>query len=219
MLTFREVETAAYCPRKLYYRRRACEEDLGPPPGVRAIRELAHRYPTLLAGDDEAIRDVPVALSPSRLRSRLRRASARLEAWDALCEPPDRDVHVAGSDCRGVVHKRLPGPSLSLVFAGEPPDQGVWHPQSVRLVAAARALAHECEAPVERVYAEYPAYGVLRAVDLDARRLGAYRAAVRTARSIDGPPSRTNQRSKCEPCDYREECGVPTASLLSRLAP
>lgn len=216
MLTFREVAVAAYCPRKLYYRRRASDAELGPPPEVERVRSLATRYPAVLT-DDEALADAPIEVTPTQFRSRLGSAKASLDAWDDLADPPERDVLVTGGDCRGKLHKRLPGPSLSLVFAGEPPENGVWHPQTVRLVAAAQALADERETPVERVYAEYPAYGVVRAVSLDRRRVGAYREALRTARSVDGPPARTDQQAKCEPCEYANECGVQTRSLLTKL--
>jgi len=216
MLPFREVATAAYCPRKCYYRRRDPDVDRGPPPEVIAVRDLAFDYPTLLA-DDDALEAAPIAVTPTTFRSTLGAARARLDAWDALTEPADRDVFVSGDDCHGVVHKLLDGPTLSLVFAGDPPDRGVWHPQSVRLVAAARALADERGTPVERVYAEYPAHGAIRVVDVTARRLGAYRAARRTARSIDGPPARTRDKQKCDPCEYGDRCGVRTRSLLGRL--
>lgn len=216
MPTFREVAVAAYCPRKLYYRRRASEAELEPPDEVERVRDLAYRYPTLLA-DDDALAAAPVEVTPTQFRSRLGAAKARLEDWAALADPAERDVLVDGADCRGRIHKRLPGPGLSLVFAGEPPEHGVWQPQTVRLVAAARALAAERDASVERVYAEYPAHGVVRAVTVDRRRRGAYRAALRTARSIDGPPARTQQRAKCEACDFAGRCGVSTASLLSKL--
>lgn len=216
MPTFREVAVAAYCPRKLYYRRRASDVELGPPPEVERVRELAWRYPDLLA-DSAALSAAPIDVTPTQFRTRLGAAKARLDAWEALCEPPERDVLVDGADCRGLIHKRLPGPSLSLVFAGEPPDDGVWHPQSVRLVAAARALSDDLGAPVERVYAEYPAHGVVRPVNIDRRRAGAYREALRTARSIDGPPARTRQTAKCEACEFSPRCGVRTRSLLSKL--
>lgn len=216
MPTFREVAVAAYCPRKLYYRRRASDAELGPPPAVERIRALADRYPELL-DDDRELAAAPIEVTPTQYRSRLGAAKARLGAWDGLADPPGRDVLVDGEDCRGRIHKRLPGPSLSLVFGGEPPDNGVWHPQSVRLVAAAQALADDRGAPVERVYAEYPAYGVIRGVTLNRQRVGAYRAALRTARSVDGPPARTDQRAKCEPCEYVGECGVRTRSLLTKL--
>jgi CRISPR-associated exonuclease Cas4 len=31
------------------------------------------------------------------------------------------------------------------------------------------------------------------------------------------PPARTDDRAKCEPCEFSEECGVETRSLLTRL--
>jgi len=103
------------------------------------------------------------------------------------------------------------------VFAGEPPDEGVWEPQTVRLVAAAKALAWERQTTVETAFAEYPAYGVVREVPLTTRRKAAYRSAVRTAESVDGPPSRTDDRAKCDPCDYHDQCGVTTRSMRSLL--
>jgi len=217
MHAFREVETAAYCPRKLYYRRRSPDPE-EVPQEVTARRELAFRYEQLLA-DDRAIDEAPIAVTPTQFRSRLGCAKARLDAWESLVDPPDRDVFLEGRDCRGIAHKLLGGdpPSLSLAFAGAPPENGVWHPQSVRLIAAAKALSWERETSVEQVYAEYPAYGVIRKVDVSVRRTAEYREAVRIAEAIDGPPARTEDRAKCEPCEYQPECGVKTRSLRSLL--
>ena len=216
METFRDVETAAYCPRKLYYRRRdpeACE----PPERVAAVRELAFRYEELMANDG-ALARAPVALTPTQYRSRLGRSRARFDDWAALVDPADREVHLTGRDCRGVAHKVLEDPPRpALVFAGDPPRNGGWEPQTVRLVAAAKALAWERERPVETAIAEYPAHGVVREVPLTTRRKAAYRGALRTARAIDGPPSRVENDAKCSPCDYREKCGVQTRSLRSLL--
>lgn len=103
------------------------------------------------------------------------------------------------------------------MFTGEPPDTGVWEPQSVRLVAAAKALSWEREQPVETAVAEYPAYGVVRSVELTTRRTAAYREAVAAAEAIDGPPARTTNRSKCKGCEYSGQCGVRTRSLRSLL--
>ena len=212
MHAFREVETAAYCPRKLYYRRRQPDEET--PPDVRRRRELAFRYGRLL-DDDAALREAPIAVTPTQFRSNLGCAKARLDAWPDLVDPEERDAFLSGRECRGIAHKLLPGPSLSLVFAGDPPEQGVWEPQSVRLVAAAKALSWERETPVERVYAEYPAHGVVRAVDLGTRRRAAYREAVRVADAVDGPPARVDSDAKCSPCEYRKQCGTRTRSLRS----
>lgn len=215
MHAFRDVETAAYCPRKLYYRRQSPPQDRTPD-AIAERRDLAFAYEQLLT-DDEALAEAPIAVSATRYRSTLGGAKARLDAWDALADPDERDVLLTGRECRGVAHKRIPGPSLSLVFGGAPPEQGVWEPQSVRLVAAAKALAWERETDVDRVYAEYPAYGVIRAIDVDARRTAAYREAVRIADSLDGPPARVANDAKCAPCEYSAECGARTRSLRSVL--
>ena len=216
METFRDVETAAYCPRKLYYRRRDPEAD-DPPSEVADVRELAFRYDELMT-DDAALAAAPTALTPTQYRSRLSRSRAQFDDWDALADPDRREVHLAGRECRGVAHKVLDDPPRpSLVFTGDPPTNGVWEPQTVRLVAAAKALAWERERPVETAIAEYPAHGVVREIPLTTRRKAAYRSALRTARAIDGPPARVGNDAKCSPCDYREECGVQTRSLRSLL--
>jgi RecB family exonuclease len=211
---FREVETAAYCPRKLYYRRRDGPPDV--PDEVTARRDLAFEYERLLSPDADLLA-APVEVSPTTYRSRLGRVKARRDDWEALVDPPTREVVTEGRECRGVVHKVLPGPVPSLVFAGRLPEQGVWAPQTARLVAAAKALAWEHETAVDRALAEYPAYGVVREVPLTTRRKATYRKAVRTADSIDGPPARVNNDAKCRACEYREGCGVRTRSFRSLL--
>lgn len=217
MHAFRDVEIAAYCPRKLYYRQTTPDAE-STPNEVTEKRDLAFRYEQLLE-DDGAIRNARIEVTPTQFRSNLGCARARLDCWDSLVDPADREVFLRGRDCHGIVHKLLDTnpPSLSLVFAGEPPETGVWEPQNVRLMAAAKALSWEQETQVECVCAEYPAYGVVREVEVDGRRTAAYRAAVRTADSIDGPPGRTKNRSKCTPCEYRSKCGVKTRSLRSLL--
>jgi len=215
--TFRELETAAYCPRKLYYRRRDGPPDV--PDGIATVRALAGDYERLI-DDDAALLAAPIEPDPGTVRERLRAARERLNLWDGLVDPADSDVYLAGKDARGIAHKLVPtddGAIPSLVFAGRPPEQGVWEPQTVRLVAAAKALSWERESAVKRVIAEYPAYGVVRDLDVTARRTGQYRRALRTARSIDGPPARVDADAKCEPCEYREQCGVKTRSLRSLL--
>ena len=215
MHAFRDIETAAYCPRKLYYRRRDPEET-DPPVVVDERRELAFEYDALLDGKD--LTTAPIEVTPTQFRSQLGCARAQLNRWEEIVSPPERDVFLSGRECRGIAHKRLTDPpSLSIVFGGKPPDNGIWRPQSARLVAAAKALSWEEETRIETVYAEYPAYGVVRQVDVGPRRTAAYREAVRIADSIEGPPARLDNDSKCEPCEYRGECGVRTRSLLSRL--
>ncbi|WP_158855280.1 hypothetical protein [Halorhabdus sp. CUG00001] len=215
MPTFRDLATAAYCPRQLYYRRRD-DETPEVPDSVVLRRELAYEYPRLLADAD--LDDEPIAVTATQYRSALHRAKARSEAWESLVDPADRDVLLEGRDCRGVAHKILEEPvAPSLLFTGEPPDTGVWQPQSVRLVAAALALSYERERPIDIAFAEYPAHGVVRRVSLSAHRRAGYRSTLRTVRSIDGPPSRVRNRTKCETCDYRDSCGVRTRSLGSLL--
>jgi CRISPR-associated exonuclease Cas4 len=216
---FRDLEVAAYCPRKLYYRRRSPDEETVPAV-VGERRELAYEYERLLA-NSERLREAPIEVTPTQFRSRLGSARARLDRWDELRDPAGTDVFLSGRECRGIAHKLLRSssnpPSLSLVFTGKPPEQGVWQPQSVRLMAAAKALSWEEKTAVESVYAEYPACGAIRRVDVDARRTAAYREAVRIADSIDGPPARQRNDAKCEPCEYRPECGVKSRSLRSLL--
>ena len=217
MHAFRDLETAAYCARKLYHRRR--DADIEIPDHVADVRNLAFEYEHLL-DVDAAVLAAPIEVSPATFRDRLTAARRALDAWNDLADPPHRDVFLAGKDCHGVAHKVLEDPlAPSVVFAGRPPADGVWDPQSVRLVAAAKALAWERETPVERAYAEYPAYGVVREIELTVRRTGAYRRALRTAESIDGPPPRTNNEAKCDPCEYRESCTTRTRSLKSVLWP
>ncbi len=220
MHAFRDIETAAYCPRKLYYRRRDDDPE-SVPDAVADRRELAFEYERLLA-EDARLRNVPIAVTPTQYRSRLGSAKARLDDdWPALVDPAGRDRLLEGRECRGRAHKLLEtpaGPTVSLVFTGQPPETGVWEPQSVRLVAAAKALAWERERSIDRAFAEYPAYGLVREVQLTTHRRAAYREAVAVADAIDGPPSRTTNRSKCEACEYSDRCGVRTRSLRSLLS-
>jgi CRISPR-associated exonuclease Cas4 len=213
--TFSDLATAAYCPRKLYYRRRQDDYDVSD--DAEAVRALTARYEELL-DSSTPLAEEPIAVTPTQYRSNLGSAKARLDCWSALVDPPERNVLLEGKDCRGIAHKRLDDPLVpTVVSAGEPPEQGVWEPQAVRATAAAKALAWEHETPIERAFVEYPAYGLIREVRLTTRRKATYRQALRTAESIDGPPPRLRNDSRCAPCEYRAECGVKTASLRSRL--
>ncbi|MFB6184737.1 MAG: hypothetical protein ABEI96_09305 [Haloarculaceae archaeon] len=217
MHAFRDLETAAYCPRKLYYRRREADPDRTIPDRVRRRRTLAFDYERLLRSAD-ARASAPLAVAPETYRDRLAAMRDRLDAWDALVDPADRAVRLRGREARGVAHKVLDAPlAPTLAFTGDPPEQGVWEPQSVRLVAAAKALSWERETPVEQAFAEYPAHGVVRAIDLTTRRKAAYRKAVRIADSVDSPPPRLSDDAKCGPCEYAADCGVRTRSLKSLL--
>ncbi len=218
-VSFSDLRTAAYCPRKLYYARQ--DDDRGGPPAVDAVRDLAFRYDDLLESADSALAAEPIAVDPATYRERLETARDRLESrgrWATLCEPEVRDLLATGRHCRGVVHKVLADPlEPSLLSPGRPPARGVWEPHSVHAVAAAKALAWERETTVETAVVEYPAYGVIRRIDLTTRRKASYRRALRTVRSLDGPPPRVRNRSKCESCAYAETCGVRTRTLRSLL--
>lgn len=218
MQTFTDLATAAYCPRQLYYRRRA--DDYGRPDDeIEAVRALAFRYAELLDPGTDLDAE-PIACTPTQYRANLGSAKAGCDRWGELADPPERDVLLSGRDCRGVAQKVLADPPApAIVSAGAPPERGVWGPQSVRATAAAKALAWERERPVERAYVEYPAHGVVRTVGLTTRRKAAYRRALRVARSLDGPPPRLRDDDRCAPCEYRSRCGVRTRSLRSLLPP
>jgi CRISPR-associated exonuclease Cas4 len=220
MHAFTDLAAAAYCPRKLYYRWTRGDEE--PPTEAaeraRRVREVAFRYPDLL--DPTSEMPAAVEATPTGFRTRLSCARERFAAdvWDGLVDPDTRDVFLEGREARGVAHKVFgDSPTPSLVFAGEPPDRGVWEPQAVRTVAAAKALAWERQTPVERAFVEYPAHGVVREVRLTTRRKAAYRRAVRVADSMDGPPARVDSDGKCRACEYRTTCGTRTRSLRSLL--
>jgi CRISPR-associated exonuclease Cas4 len=212
---FTDLALAAYCSRKLYYRRRETHD----PPERDEQHELAFRYPELLDPNTDLTAE-PIAVSPVAYRRNLGCTRARVgtDVFDALCDPPSRDIFLTGRQARGISHKVIDTPlAPSIVSAGEPPETGVWKPQTVRAVAAAKALAWERETPIERAFVEYSTHGVIREFELTSRRVGLYRRAVRTAASIDGPPPRTRNTDKCKTCEFRSECGVRTRSLRSLL--
>lgn len=101
-----DLARAAYCPRQLYYARR--EDDRSPPAEVAETRALAFRYRALRTATDETLRSLPIEVSPAEYRANLD-ALAERDDWDALADPPARDVLLTGKDCRGVAAKVLPG--------------------------------------------------------------------------------------------------------------
>lgn len=220
MHAFTDLAATTYCPRKLYYRRTRGDEE--PPEAAvesaRRVREIAFRYAELL--DPTADLPPEIEATPTQFRTRLSCARERFadDVWSGLADPDARDVLLEGREARGVAHKLFGDPPVpSLAFAGDPPDRGVWEPQAVRAVAAAKALAWERQRPVERAFAEYPAHGVVREVRLTTRRRAAYRRAIRAIESMDGPPPRSGSDEKCRACEYRSTCGTRTRSLRSLL--
>jgi CRISPR-associated exonuclease Cas4 len=238
VLALSDLATAAYCPRQLYYQRR--DDDREPPDDARDRQDLAFRYEELRQADDTTLRDAPIDVFPEEYRARLDRLAAR-DDWAELSAPTDTRVYLRGRDCHGVAYKILddagggagratrepsatdrddenaPPPTPTLVSPGEPPENGVWTRQTVRAVGLAKALAWEQKQEIPRALVEYPAHAVVREVRLTTRKRAAYREALRVARSIDGPPPRLRDTSKCESCDYRDRCGVKTRSLRSLL--
>ena len=217
MPTFTDIGRAAYCPRQLYYARR--DGDGGPPAEARARQRLAFRYPALRRANEAELRAEPIATSPPAYREALERLAGR-ELWAALVDPHDTHVSLTGKDCHGRVHKLLDtadGMVPTLVSPGDPPEQGVWEPQQVRAVAAAKALAWETEQTPPRALVEYPAHAVVRTVRLTTRAKAAYRRALRAVRSLDGPPPRLRNTTKCRACAYQDRCGVETRSMRSLL--
>ncbi|WP_058367133.1 CRISPR-associated protein Cas4 [Haloparvum sedimenti] len=246
MIAFTDLARAAFCPRQLYYVRRNASDadDVGaggaetdderdprrPPPEARKRMDLAFRYRALPTASDDALRDRPIAVDPPTYRRNLE-ALADRDLWDRLVDPDRERAFLSGKDCRGIAHKVLrpaggesdsgesvdEPPVPTIVSPGDPPETGVYEPQAVRAVAAAKALAWEAETEVPRALIEYPGHAVVREVRLTTRKKAAYRRALRTARSIDGPPPRLRGDQKCDACDYREECGTRTRSLASLL--
>ncbi|WP_432419309.1 hypothetical protein [Halobacterium wangiae] len=154
-------------------------------------------------------------MPPPEFRSNL---GASLDRHPRVARPAESDAFLRGKDAHGRAAKVHTGPlAVSVVTPGRPPEQGVWEPQSVRAVAAAKALSWREEMPVECAYVEYSRHGVVRKLDVTTRRKAAYRRALRAAQSLDGPPPRLHDDAKCGACDYREECGVETRTLRSLL--
>lgn len=215
MPSFSELGRAAYCPRQLYYARKHDEQE--PPPEAAEIKALAFRYAELKTASDETLSSLPIDPEPTAFRAKLGTLATR-DDWEDLCDPVEQEYFVEGKDCHGVVHKLLAGdpPIPTLVSPGQPPDTGVWETQTVRAVAAAKAVAWEREREIPRALVEYPAVGEVRTVPLTTRRIATYRRVLRTVQSMEGPPPRVND-SRCESCEYRTECGVKTNSLKSLL--
>ncbi|APX97654.1 CRISPR-associated protein Cas4 [Natronorubrum daqingense] len=220
LVSLSDLRTAAYCPRKCYYRQTS-DDDGEPPPVVDSIRTLATRYPELLSAPAGALEAEPIAVTPIQYRERLGATRDRLEGrghWDRLTAASVQHVYVAGRDCHGIVHKVLEDPlEPVLISTGSPPEQGVWDSQSVHAVGAAKALSWEHDQRVEHAWLEYPAHGVIRRIKLSTRRKARYRRVLRSVRELDGPPARTTNRSKCSACEFATKCGVRTRTLRSLL--
>lgn len=221
MIPFSDVARAAYCPRQLYYTRR--ETDRSVPEQSRARIDLAFRYPTLRNAPDRILHRLPIRRSPAAYRRNLSRLGER-DDYDRLSDPNQSWTFLAGKDCHGTAHKVLEAdgecashaPVPTLVSPGEPPENGVWEPQTVRAVAVAKALAWNRQRTIPRALVEYPSVGVIRKVRLTTRTKATYRRALRAARAVDGPPPRVAD-NRCTTCEYREQCGTNRRTLRSLL--
>jgi CRISPR-associated exonuclease Cas4 len=208
-----DLAIAAFCPRKLYYAR---QTDRIPPEDHETALELASAYPSILDLGPAAVADEDIAVSPEQFVENLTAERRRLGGWDALADPDEGDVFLAGKDVHGQVAKVLREPlAPTLVSPGEPPPEGVWQPQSVRAVGAAKALAWREQEPVEQAYVEYPRHGHVRQVRLTVRRTAEYRRTLRSVQAMDGPPPRLGNDAKCQTCRFAENCGVKTRTLRS----
>ena len=221
MIPFSDVGRAAYCPRQLYYARR--DDDRSVPAEARARIDLAFRYSALVDAPDRTLRRLPIRRSPAAYRRNLSRLRER-DDYRGLVDPDRERAFLSGKDCHGTVSKVLGAggeppadpPVPTVVSPGEPPENGVWEPQSVRAVAIAKALSWESEREIPRALVEYPSVGVVREVRLTTRKKASYRRALRAARAIDGPPARVDD-DRCAACDYRDRCGVGRRSFRSLL--
>lgn len=245
VIPFSDLSRAAFCPRQLYYTRREDDRSI-PSESRTRIDLAFRYPELVSAPDRELrrlpIRRSPAAYrrNLSRLRER-DDYDALVDPDRERAFVSGRDCHGtvrkvlrsdvrsdAGEDDRAEAESSVETnpetdaetdtepPVPVVVSPGEPPETGVWEPQSVRAVAVAKALAWEHEREVPRALVEYPAVGVVREVRLTVRRTARYRRALRTARGIDGPPPRVDD-DRCEACSYREECGTRTRSLRSLL--
>ncbi|APE94542.1 CRISPR-associated protein Cas4 [Halodesulfurarchaeum formicicum] len=213
-LALSDLALAAFCPRKLYYAR---QDDRSPPPEHAAALELSRQYETLLA-DPDSTPAADLAVPRGTFYERLRALRSSHPRWADLVDPDRTDVLLTGKDVRGRVAKVL-ADSLAptIVSAGSPPPEGVWQPQTVKAVGAAKALAWTASTEVETAYVEYPRHGIVRSVPLTTRRKATYRRTLRAVRSMDGPPPRIGDDAKCETCRFAGECGTQTRSLASLL--
>ncbi|MFB6268240.1 MAG: hypothetical protein ABEI31_11320 [Halodesulfurarchaeum sp.] len=215
-ISLSDLATAAFCQRKLYYRRR---EPVDPPEEYDHAMALAGRYREILDPDPGTGPDLHAAdlhVPPQTYRENLAGARDRLDAWDGLVEPAARKTVLRGREVHGMAAKVLEDPlAPTIVSPGHPPPEGVWQPQSVRVVGLAKALAWERQEPVERAYVEYARHGTIREVPLTTRRKATYRRVRRAVTTMDGPPPRTGNDGKCRSCEVAAACGVRTRSLRS----
>jgi len=221
-----EVRNAVYCGRQAYYesKREACRL---PSSETRVLRELAYLYPTFVESPDTALRracetaGVSVSLDLSGAADSLAEARENDPSlWNVVARPDREERYVENGRLHGTVDKLSFGDDgvvVSIVKTGTPPVEGVW--SSERVEAAAFEKLVFATHDVSSVVLEYPRVGAFRRVDVGRDDERALERAVETLEEMEEgvPPSRTENRSKCESCDFKEECGVKTKSVLTRL--
>lgn len=221
-----EVRRSTYCGRQAYYesQREACRI---PSPETRVLREVAHIYPLVIDSPADALRraerrtgvSVPLDLTDAA-DALAEEREENPERWEAVAHPDREERYFEGEDLHGAVDKLSfggDGVLVSVVKTGTPPRNGVWGSERVEAAAVRRMVSREHE--FGGVVFEYPRVGALRRVELGRDDVRALERALETLDGIENgvPPSRTDNRSKCESCDFREECGVKTKSVLTRL--
>lgn len=214
MPTVSALSLGAYCLRKLHYRQE-CGWDDGA--DQTTTRSLASKYPALLSGRVPRNR---LGSNPDSVAAALRGSRDRLPAvWPTLRDTAPSRNRLQGQDCSGIAARVIDTdpPVPTFLSSGQPPAEGVWHRHSVRAVGLAKALAWERHCTVARTLVEYPRFGVIRSVPLTGRRRAAFRRVLRAVKTMDDPPSRTDDTAKCESCEFRDRCGVRSRSLRSRL--
>lgn len=221
-----EIRNAIYCGRQAYYeaKREACRV---PSPETRVLRELAHLYPTFVESPDAALRraedtaGVSVSLDLSDAADAL--AEEREDCpklWDAVARPDREERYLENGQLHGTADKLSFNDEravVSLVKTGTPPANGVWSSERVEAAAVRELVSTNHD--VSCVVVEYPRVGALRRVEVERDDERALERALETLEEIEKgvPPSRTDNRSKCESCNFKEECGVKTKSVLTRL--
>ena len=222
-----EVRNAVYCGRQAYYERQreACRI---PTAETRVLRELAYIYPTLIDSPEDALRracetaGVSVALDISEASETLAETrDERPRLWEGVARPDREERYVENGRLRGTIDKLSfeedEGTVVSVVKTGTPPANGVW--SSERVEAAAVHELASANHEVGCVVFEYPRVGALRRIEVGNDDERGLERALGTLEEIDDgmPPSRTDNRTKCESCDFKKECGVKTKSVLTRL--
>lgn len=180
-----QLKTTTYSPTQDQYRTDYSTEPIHP----EERRSLAFRYPQLVTADKKLLAELPIGVTPSIFRARLRKLREQ-SIWPQLTCPSEIHRTIETQYCRGTVPKVVESPRRPvLVSASRPPAEGVWRSQRIAAVAVAAGLTAEQAETTNRVIVEYPGYGVVRTVTITAQLRQQYQQALRqctmTKRSAD----------------------------------